>query len=290
MLINCKTPIPPICLLIMIASFCNGQSTQLPDVNVVNLGENWYKSTAWVTIHDDLTIAEARSQARTEALKNIIEYYCGTEINSTSLSIISETDMKMDMDHFSLFTNTMSRGIILEKEIIAEKRKLYAEDLVFVVTLKARAGKLDGASDPFFKIEASLNRQRFQNGDEMIIQINSSKDCYIYVLNILSDETVTALLPNQYIENNFLGKGQSLRVPPKEGSITKFRVGLPEGVPHATEMILVLAIKASDSNEQKTFDLNLGNYQMALKELMEFIIAFPRDQVEQVNLQYVIEQ
>jgi hypothetical protein len=273
----------------MIASFCNGQSAQLPDESIVNLGDSWFRTTAWVTIHDDLTIAEARQQATTKALKNIIEYYSGTEINSTSLSIVAETNLKMDMDHFSRFTSSMSRGMILEKEIITENRKFYGEDLFFVVTLKAKLGKLEGSSDPFFKVNASLNRQRFQNGDEMIVRINSSKDCYIYVLNILSDGTVTALLPNQYIENNFLGKGQSLRVPPKEGSITKFRVGLPEGTSHAAEMILVLAIKATDSNEQKTFDLNLGNYQMALKELMEFMMGFPRAQVEQVNLPYVIE-
>lgn len=273
----------------MIASFCNGQSAQLPDESIVNLGENWFRTTAWVTIHDDLTIANARQQATTKALKTIIEYYSGTEINSTSLSIVAETNMKMDMDHFSRFTSSMSRGIILEKKIIAENRKFYGEDLFFVVTLKAKLGKLEGSSDPFFKINASLNRQRFQDGDEMVIEIKSSKNCYIYVLNILSDETVSALLPNQYIKNNFLGKGESLRVPPKEGNITKFRVGLPEGALHASEMILVLAIKASEANEQKTFDLNVGNYQMALKELIEFIIGFPRDQVEQVNLPYVIE-
>jgi len=38
------------------------------------------------------------------------------------------------------------------------------------------------------------------------------------------------------------------------------------------------------------FDRNIGNYQMALKELMVLIIGFPRDQVEQVHLQYVIEK
>jgi len=273
---------------LIIAFPCHAQSDQLPDESIDNLGANWFRTTAWVTIHDDLTIAEARHQATTKALKNIIEYYSGTEINSTSLSIVAETDLKMDMDHFSRFTNTLSRGMILEKEIITENRKFFGDNLLFVVTLKARVGKLEGDDDPFFKIEASLNRQRFQNGDEMIIQINSSKDCYIYVLNILSDETATALLPNEYIEDNFLGKGQSLRVPPEEGNITKFRVSLPEGASQASEMILVLAIKATDSNEQKSFKLDLGSYQMALKELMEFIIGFPRDQVEQVNLHYVV--
>jgi len=289
MLINSKLSYAAILCFLVGSIICHAQSDQLPDENIYSLGNDWYKATAWVTIHEDLTFADARERATTKALKNIIEYYSGTEINSNSLSIIAETNLKMDMDHFSQFTNTMSRGIILEKEILSEKREFYKDDLMFVVSLKARVGKLEGATDPFFKLEASLNRKRFQNGDEMIIQIRSSKDCYIYVLNILADETVSALLPNQYIKNNFLEKGATLSVPPEEGPITKFRVGLPEGVSHATEMILVLGIKSTDSNEKKSFDLNIGNYQMALKELMEFVMGFPRDQVEQVSLQYVIE-
>ena len=34
--------------------------------------------------------------------------------------------------------------------------------------------------------------------------------------------------------------------------------------------------------------LNIGNYNMAMKELMEFIMDFPRNQIEQLNLQYII--
>jgi hypothetical protein len=276
--------------IILLASICFSQTENLPSNNITNLGDNWYKTTGWVMIHDDMTIAQAKEKATIRALESIIEYYSGTEINTASLSIVAETNLRMDMDHFSQFTKTMSQGMILEKEILGEDRKIYGQDLIYAVTLKARVGKLKGLSDPFFKIEASLNRKWFQNGDEMIIQIKSTKDCYIYVLNILSDETVNSLLPNQYLTNNFLGKGESLRVPPKEGNITKFRVGLPEGSTQATEMILVLAIKSIEENKQKNFDLYMGNYQMALRDLMKFIMGFPRDQVEQVNLQYVIEE
>ena len=123
----------------------------------------------------------------------------------------------------------------------------------------------------------------------MIINVTSSKNCFVYVFNILSDETVSTLLPNQYLEDNFLAKGQSLRVPPEKGKITKFRVDLPEGKIQATELIMVLGINAGEDTEKKDFDLNLGEYKMAMKELMEFILGFPRNQVKQVNLPYVIK-
>jgi len=101
---------------------------------------------------------------------------------------------------------------------------------------------------------------------------------------------VSALLPNEYLDENYVSKGTSIRVPPKDGRIKRFSVGLPENKLQATEMILVLGIKADKDTESKDFDLNIGGYKMALKELMEFIMEFPRDRVEQVNLPYVIQQ
>ena len=44
------------------------------------------------------------------------------------------------------------------------------------------------------------------------------------------------------------------------------------------------------NTKSKDFDLNIGDYKMALTQLMEFIMGFPRDRVEQVNLPYVIQK
>ena len=257
-----------------------------PDENIKDLGKGWYEATAYVEYHEDITKAQAKEKAISRALKKIIEFYSGVEVSSTSLSILAETNLEMDLDHFSQLTSTMSSGMILEKKIL--EGKLIGSDF-YTVTLKAKVGKLEGENDPLFKLEADLNRESYQNGDEMIINISSSKDCYVYVFNILSDETVSALLPNQYLKESYLAKGTSIRVPPEKGKITKFRVDLPEGKSQATEMILVLGIKADKDTKSKDFDLNIGDYKMALTQLMEFIMGFPRERVEQVNLPYVIQ-
>ena len=96
------------------------------------------------------------------------------------------------------------------------------------------------------------------------------------------------LLPNQYMDENFLGKGKTLQFPPKEGKISGFKVGLLENTTQATEMIIVLAIKAEKIGVNKDFNLTMGNYKMAMTELMEFIMKFPREKIEQVSLSYVI--
>ena len=268
-------------------AFSFADDFSVPDENIKDLGKGWYEATAYVEYHEDITKAQAKEKAISRALKKIIEFYSGVEVSSTSLSILAETNLEMDLDHFSQLTSTMSSGMILEKEIL--EGKLIGSDF-YTVTLKAKVGKLEGENDPLFKLEADLNRESYQNGDEMIINISSSKDCYVYVFNILSDETVSALLPNQYLEKNYLAKGTSIRVPPEKGKITKFRVALPEGKTQATEMILVLGIKADKDTKSKDFDLNIGDYKMALTQLMEFIMGFPRERVEQVNLPYVIHK
>ena len=272
-------------LLFILMAFSFAEDFSVPDENIKDLDKGWYEATAYVEYHEDITKAHAKEKAISRALKNIIEFYSGVKVSSTSLSILAETNLEMDLDHFSQLTSTMSSGMILEKEIL--EGKLIGSDF-YTVTLKAKVGKLEGENDPLFKLEADLNRESYQNGDEMIINISSSKDCYVYVFNILSDETVSALLPNQYLEENYLAKGKSIRVPPEKGKITKFRVDLPAGKSEATEMILVLGIKADKDTKSKDFDLNIGDYKMALTQLMEFIRGFPRDRVEKVNLPYVI--
>ena len=108
--------------------------------------------------------------------------------------------------------------------------------------------------------------------------------------NILSDETVTTLLPNQYSNENFLSKDDSLIFPSDEGVINRIRIDIPDGKSQATELILVLAIKADESIKKKNFNLIMGDYNMALKELMKFIMDFPMDQISQINLPYIIKE
>ena len=113
------------------------QISTLPNEQIIDLGDGWYKTTAWVLIHDDMTIGNAREKATEKALKNIVEYYCGVEVSNTSLSIVAETNLQLGMDHFSQITNIMSRGIILKKEILEARHTPYNNESIYIVTLKA---------------------------------------------------------------------------------------------------------------------------------------------------------
>ena len=275
-------------LLISFFIFSQGiEKTEISGPDVKPLGNDWYESKAFVDFHKDITQAQAEQNAINGALKKIIEYHSGIEISSNSLSITAETNLEIQTDHFSQLINTLSKGIILEKEVLESGIKILLGNKIYEVKLKAKVGELKGEKDPLFKLDANLNREQYESGDEMVIDVTSSKDCFVYIFNILSDGTVSVLLPNEYIEDNFLGIGRTIKVPSVKDRSRgiKYKVGLLPGKKQDTEMIMVFGIKPKD---KKDFKLNFGNRKLALKELQSWIIGFPRDMIEQVNMNYLI--
>ncbi len=249
--------------------------------------KNWYTVSSWVEIHDDITPSLAKENAIKDALQKIIEYHSGIEIKSTSFSFFSETNLETGIDHFSKLINSLSSGMILEKEVINIDLKEINNKFYCKVVINAKVGMLDGEKDSKFILNGELNRDKYQSGDELFIDIASTKDCFIYVFNILGDESVNAILPNDFLKDNFLKAGETLRIPSKESRLN-FKVDTPDNQNNASEMILIIAIKSKNKEKQKSFDLLMGNYEMAISELMKFILNFSRNEIEQLNLPYLV--
>lgn len=275
--------------LLPVILLSNLKAQQLPDDSVQELGNDQYIASSWIVFHDNMTKSEAKEKASAKALKSIIEYYSGIEISSSSFSIIAESGTAIGIDHFAEVTNTLSSGMILEKEVIEGRVQPYGNQSLYVIKVRAKVGRLKGEKDPLFILNANLNRDIYQNGDEMVIRINSSRKCFVYVFNVYADGTVATLIPNKYLPENLIEAGGELRIPPLNEKSVRFKVGLPEGMESASESILVLGIKNDEQLSSKTFDLNFDSYKMAFDKLTELVMEFPRDQIEQVTLSYVIE-
>ena len=56
--------------------------------------------------------------------------------------------------------NTLSKGIILEKEILESGILEVSYSEVYKVKLKAKVGELKSEKDPMFNLEANLNREQ----------------------------------------------------------------------------------------------------------------------------------
>lgn len=256
---------------------------------LIDLGNNWYKVTESVTI-ENITPEEAKECAIQRACDNAIEYFCGIEISGRIVDIRAENQNEILLDNFSSITQQTSQGIILAKEIISEEIISNGNQLQKVVTIKVQVGRQKGEKDPFFEISANLNRLYFKDGEEIELLVKSSKDCYLTILNICSNDSVYVIFPNEYRENNFIKSGETFLLPnlkDKEFGLY-FPVNLLPNKNEDVEMIKVIATKQKiDFSSIYSFSA-YGTYKSTLIGLHKWLLNIPRNAIEEVDLQYFI--
>jgi hypothetical protein len=256
---------------------------------IKDLGGGWFEVTGTVVIQN-ITPGEAEEKAIRNACRDAIQYYSGVEISERTLDLQAARHGKVILDHFSALTSQTSCGIILEKHVLRNEIKTDGKNLVKLVVLRVKVGKQEGQKDPYFHLTARLNRDKFKEGEELVLTAQSSKDCYITVLNICSDDTVYVLFPNQYRSNNFLMAGDKFKLPSVEDKMLglSFPVTLAKRKDSDVEMIMVLATKDKISLVESDTFSHYGAYEMALKKLLNWLIKIPRSEIEEADIQYFV--
>ncbi len=267
-------------IFLFLASICFAQNL-VPQIN--ELGDGWFEVTSFVVI-ENITPEEAKGKAIQKACQTAIEQFSGVEVTGRTSLIEVESGSEITIDHFSKLTNQTSNGIILEKEIIKEENITKNNILYKSVTVKIKVGKQEGERDPFFTIDAKLNKDYFKEGEELELEITPSRDCYLTILNIMSDENVSTIFPNNYRKDNFVKANQVFKLPDEKdkSSGIKFKVGLLPDKEEDTEIIKILATK-----EPVNFQIN-SDYKTALESLQNWLVTIPRSHIEEVDLQYYI--
>jgi len=267
-------------ILFSLTTCCYGNDIQ---AEIEKLPDDWYFVKVPVLI-ENITPEEAREKAIQIACNMAIEEFVGIEVTGRTSLIQAESNNAITMDHFSKLTNQTSCGIILEKEIIEEENITQNKHIYKILTLKVKVGKQIGEDDPYFTLEASLNKDYYQDGDQLFLEVIPSKDCYITVLNIMSDENVATLFPNEFRKANFV-KANEMFILPDENDRNlgiKFVVGLLPEKEEDSEIIKIIATK-----EPLSFSIN-SDYKTALESLQNWLVKIPRNEVEEVDLQYFI--
>lgn len=263
--------------------------SELIESEIADLGNGWFEVIGQSFIKN-ITPEEAKQKAISQACQTAIEYYSGVEISGRILYIQAESQDKILLDNFSSLSSQTTTGIILDKKIIHEEIKSDGNNLVKIVILQIKVGKQKGEKDPYFTVESSLNREYFKDGEEMELTIKSSKDCYLTVLNICSNDSVYVIFPNEFRSDNFLKAGEQFNLPNKneKGIGLIFPVELLPGRTEDVEMLKILAtIEKIDFSSIYSFSA-YGTYQSALKNLQNWLIKIPRNEIEEVDLQYFI--
>ena len=159
-----------------------------------------------------------RKKARLKALKaarsKAIAKAVAPEITAETLSV-------MQMAVGSIF-GAIPYGKITTEEIIEEGLReppgnaSFPRDAFYNICIKAAVVTKAIRGTPSFHIDAAvhtggeqINPSFFKEGDKLEIHIQSSKDCYLAIFNILEDQQITQLFPNSQITESLLVAGKT---------------------------------------------------------------------------------
>lgn len=252
--------------------------------------EKWSSEvTGEVFIEGNLTIDEAQSLCRNRAKAKAIEEVAGVSL----LREMFVVDYIKVADFIRGQTNAWVKEVKDERwdDPISVRKAANSPPVPKLrVHLKALV-LVDKEVQRDFSVKLKLNESIFRNGDEMIITVKSSHDCYLTVLNILSDEKVTVLIPSKYQGNRFVKKGVPYVLPDKE-TMSKQRILKmynTTGTPTVREAILVLATKNDVdliegdfvTGDMREYSKPTGLFRDLLEKMMDIA---PRDRA--MDMQY----
>lgn len=255
-----------------------------------DLGNGWIESTAQVEI-SHITPEEAREQAIDKACEQALEYY-GVDVTGRKLYIVGEDTQNVTRDDYLHLTDQTTQGMIVDKKIIDSKVVTMGNSLFSQVTVQVKVEKQEGEKDPYFSLDASLNKEHFQEFETLEISCIPSKDCFITILNICSNDMVYVLFPNTYREVNFVKAGESFQFPDKQDKEIglSLPVELLPGKITDSEIIKILATKEPLNLVEFKPDMEYGTCSATLTKLMQRLITIPRAQIVEYDLVYFVHK
>lgn len=244
----------------------------------------WCLESVWVECVGDAdlyktSVEEARSVALRNARLNAIEKACGVRLQSESM--VHDYSLAGD------FINSVSYGEVIEEEviewetIIVQPSKNEIPNIKLRVHIKANVVQQNIEPDPSFLIRLDLNKSIFQSGEELIMTLSSTKECYLTILNITANNEVIVLLPNEYHKENKIAERENFIFPSEQDRANgiRFRVSNIPGHRGSNEIIKVIATKQRidflDDFEKR------GNYgyiptqKMAMTSLARWLSGIP---------------
>lgn len=235
----------------------------------------------WVTVSgsapiENVTKSEARKMAIDNARREAVEKVVGVDI-------LSET-MVINYNVSGDIIRTIPHGKVIGEEILNEeielipsKNKGEAPYLAYNVKMRANVIKEKGQADVFFRLEATLNRNVFKEGDLIEIKVTPSRDCYLSIFNILEDESAIILFPNRFNQNNFVKANTTFIFPgdaDRKKGIT-LEAFVEQGKEKVDEIFHILALK-------EPLHFNTANFQEGIYGIYDGRSAMVNDLVKNI--------
>ncbi len=253
----------------------------------------------WVTATgecygDNITPEEAKRRALEQARLNAIRQVVGEKVSAYVSQLDTGTQQDFNESLTQLSLSTLHGKVVDQKEPVwkpvesIQLRSGAAPIPVYRVTWEVKVAKEKGKRDPNFRVALKLNNKTFREGEEIILSIKPTQDCYLTVFNILSDHTVLILYPPQEQTPQVVRGKQTFTLPSEaeQARGIRYRVGLLPGKTKDIESIYVIATKDKTlflPRETEKFHLDISGqvvlptYQVAFEEIGRWLVSIPLD-------------
>jgi hypothetical protein len=253
----------------------------------------------WVETEGDcfitnITREEAFEKALTKAELKALEVAVGTQVTGLTFRSVSETMVGSNVnefeDHFTTFNLLLSNGKIVKRNI----NTIFTvenEQPKVIVKLRALVVPIEGNPDPAFRAEIVMDKGYYLDrnpkmgvgGEEVKFKLRATQDCYFYLFNLMSYDSVQLILPNKYIKDNkfVYGKEEQDFERQIKSMNLKFYADIPEGKTETWEGFLLIALKEKIDFTSSNFLSDENNiiptYKAAFEDLMQWLIKIPVD-------------
>ncbi len=225
---------------------------------------------------------EARSQAIRKARLDAIEKLCGVDIQSASL--VKDFMLSGDFVSSASYGQITSEKILKEEVITKQEQINQPPTLIYQIEMEIAVQCESGQPDPSFRLNLQTNKMTFVNGEELILKVQSTSDCYITILNYAADEKVSVLMPSSIFPDNFIPAQQPIEIPsqPQRLQGIHLRMQTLGGQEKSSEIIQVIATKQKIDfleNLETKEDIGEGlNLSIAIDRLLRWITSIPVQQ------------
>ena len=263
----------------------------------------WVVVTAQYT-GSDVTPQEGRRRAleiaRGEAIKQVVGVKTMEETYWNQAEVLRGGKPEDSVDVFSRLSRSTASGKIINEEK-EEKTVLENDQPVYLVTLHACVVADESEPDPTFRVTLTTDRDVYYDrsprpSDEIKFSIHSTRDCFLYLFNILSNDSVQLLMPSDYLPINEYKVDAETQAFDKAINTKSihFHVGVPPGKSRTKEAFYLVGTKQKIDFQSEHISKDGRNIiptkVAALMEIMNWLVRIPSDMRTEVFRSYEIRK
>ena len=211
----------------------------------------WVEVRAEILASDAESPSLARARALGTARAAAVEHVAGVRVQSALIDL--EQIQGSDASSLVQVLTAARADALVVDERLVESRMTPLPDGGYrlAVTLRARVLDRSDARDPGFRAEVKLDRERFLDGDEVILSVRASRNARIYVLKV-TPAGAALLIPNAHLRDTRVAAREWLRFPDRElrRRGVKLVARVPEGYTASRELLLVLALRGDEALDE----------------------------------------